>query len=190
MRGVLFLLGLLAAGPALAQPQQAGCAQPGACAQPANPRDAARAPRQAAARPPAPSASDITGGRFVPPAVVQALSTPRVDPDTRALILALAARPFDSWSVADLTAITAIAPVLVEVGVPERALRELYEALGMDPGNLFDPQLGNAWQAPQNEFDPRNNRRRQGVCPQLSTAVRLDPASVRVQDLILCAEQR
>ena len=199
----LALVAALMAGPAIAQPQDSIPAPSAACG-PGNTTPGCQrlrqsqqgnngAGRQQAVQPIVaprlPSVGDEPMRRFFPPNITALLNDRRVDPVTRNILRALANKPSEDWTLADLNMVSSIVPMLTEMYVPTAALSRLYEFLNLDPRSLFEPQLGDNWQAASTAFDPRNYYRRRERCVRISEAARTDPNSVKVQELLNCAAE-
>lgn len=99
---------------------------------------------------------DTQPKRFIPPKIVAFLSDPRVDPVTRAFLQRMSGKPLEDWTVAELEMVTAVVPTLTEMRIPTAVLSDFYEFLGLDPANLFNPQLGQNWQERSISQDARN----------------------------------
>ncbi|PHK95387.1 hypothetical protein CR162_07805 [Pseudoroseomonas rhizosphaerae] len=127
--------------------------------------------------------------RVMPPRIQAFLRDRRIDPLTRAYLAALGGRKQEAWTVQDLETLTALVPTLTELMVPTALISELYAHLGLDPANLFEPQLGDGWQSASLAHDPRNRVRRNGTCLRLSALGRSDPSQVRVQELLSCGAE-
>lgn len=170
-----------AADPDRADARQDGRAGPGAgiSAEGAPQRPAVPGPA------PRPDMDDVRASRIVPPQVRRFLADRRIDPLTRAYLTGIAGKERDGWTLADLQLLTAVVPALTELRIGTAVLSEFYEFLGLDPANLFEPQLGSGWQTGSTAFDQRNYglRRR---CVNLSRAAQVDPASVLLRDLLEC----
>ena len=130
---------------------------------------------------------DVRGARFIPPSIEAFLSDRRIDPSVRAFLRSMASKPTDDWSLAELQRVSAIVPTLTEMRNPIATARisEFYEFLGLDPTQLFDPQLGN-WQANSTAFDPRNFAASTADCPTTFQRRQADPADLRIRDLAGC----
>lgn len=205
---LLAALALLGAEPAAAQQRLPG--QPGVPAVTCGPSNNSRAcqelrqaapggsiPGLVAPRLPMPPSirlglptGDMQPRRIIPPSIMRLLDDPRVDPATRAILLTIAGKPNDEWTLADLQLVTAIVPTLAEMHIATARLSEFYEFLGLDPANLFEPQLGATWQASSTINDPRNYARIRAGCIDLQRAAQRDPSSVRVEALLACSAPR
>lgn len=124
----------------------------------------------------------------LPPRILALLRDPRVDPLTRAYLLDLAGRKLDQWSVQDVQTLSAFIPTLAELGLPSGLIGELHETLGLEPGSLFEPQLGEDWQMALAAPGARKSMGRDARCLKLSAEARYDPALVRMQDLLTCSD--
>lgn len=89
---------------------------------------------------------DVANRRFVPPKIIAFLHDPRIDPETRAFLLSMASKPTEDWTLAQAQMLLQLVPTLTEMYIPTRVLSDFYEFLGLDPTQLFDPQLGRSWQ--------------------------------------------
>ena len=207
----LALLAGLIPGLALAEPQQPP--QPGQPLPPAVRRlppgvapncppgdstPACQARRETLRRTPAPARrstppqrrwDDITGARFVPPAIMAFLNDPRIDPLTRAFLHSVAAKPTDDWTLQELNMVMQLVPTLTEMQISTATLSEFYEFLGLDPTQLFTPQLGN-WQQQSTGFDARSYiATQQAECFYLlGHGETLDPTQVTVGQAAACSD--
>ncbi|MXP65096.1 hypothetical protein E0493_17250 [Roseomonas sp. M0104] len=129
---------------------------------------------------------DMAPQRLIPPRIQAFLRDPRIDPLTRAYLLSLGGRKRERWSVQDLQTLSALIPTLTELMVPTALISELYEFLGLDPASLFEPQLGEGWQAASTAQDPRRRFRRAERCLRLTEQAQADPSQVLVEDLLNC----
>lgn len=136
---------------------------------------------------PPPSADDVRGARFIPPNIEALLRDRRIDPTVRAYLRGMAAKPTEDWSLADLQRVSAIVPTLTEMQNPIATARisEFYEFLGLDPTQLFEPQLGN-WQGNSTAFDPRNFAPSTADCPTSFQRRQADPADLKLKELAGC----
>ncbi len=127
--------------------------------------------------------------RFVPPRIVAFLKDRRVSPYTRAFLRSVAGKPTEDWTLGELQMVTQIVPTLTELYVPTATLSEFYEFLGLDPANLFEPQLGK-WQQRSTAFDVRNyDATQQAQCFYLlGYGETLDPSSVKLKDIAACTD--
>ncbi len=131
---------------------------------------------------------DVRGQRFIPPGIRAFLNDRRIDPAIRAYLLGMAGRNTDTWTLAEFQFLTAVVPSLTEIYISTSTLSEFYEFMGLDPASLFEPQLGQGWQASSTTFDPRfygNTPRR---CRTLQRQAQSDPSTVKVQALLSCAD--
>lgn len=133
---------------------------------------------------------DVAGGRLVPPQVEAFLRDRRIDPVTRAFLRGLAAKPADDWTLADLQLLTSVVPTLTEMRIATATLSAFYEFLGLDPGSLFDPQLGNGWQSSSTAYDPRRFGMAPPECREFRRrgAASLDGTQVRLRELADCRQ--
>ncbi|WP_043367218.1 hypothetical protein [Belnapia sp. F-4-1] len=138
---------------------------------------------------PRPDMDDVRAQRLVPPGVRQFLNDPRIDPVSRAFLTGIAGKDRDAWTMHDYQMISALIPTLTEMRISTATLSAFYEFMGLDPANLFEPQLGDGWQTSSTPFDPRTRFRRNSRCAMLSQAARADPTVVRVRDLLTCADE-
>ncbi len=155
MKGFAFLLlALLLAAPVAAQ-------ESGAPAHRATGRPPAR--QTTAPKPPAPDQAaqqraaalgDLAGGRYIPKGILEILADPRIDPNIAYILWQTARKPIADWTLNELFFVTQNAPTLVEAGIPAQKLQTLYQFLGLDPADLFYPQLGPNWQSRSTAFDP------------------------------------
>lgn len=152
------------------------------------------APRKTQPPPPAvfamphPSIGDRAPQRIIPPRIQLLLRDRRIDPLTRAYLLGLAGRKQEEWSVQDVQTLGSLIPTLTELNVPTALLSELYAFLGLNPGSLFEPQLGDGWQSASTAFDARRRVGRNERCIKLAAEARFDAAQVRMQDLLSCED--
>lgn len=132
---------------------------------------------------------DVTGTRYVPPAIQAFLADRRLDPYTRAFLRRLSAKPTELWTQGELQTVIQLVPSLTEMTIPTRVLADFYAFLGLKPEELFDPQLGN-WQTSSLGFDQRNyDAVQQAQCLyMLGYGENIDPAAVTLKDLAACAE--
>jgi hypothetical protein len=132
---------------------------------------------------------DVKGTRYVPPAIQAFLSDHRLDPYTRAFLRGLAAKPTEEWTQGELRTVVQLVPSLTEMAIPTRKLSDFYEFLGLDPSELFEPQLGN-WQTSSVGFDQKNyDAVQQAQCLYLlGYGENIDPSSVKLKDLAACAQ--
>lgn len=127
----LLLLLLLPAGMAWAQPP---------------PSAQQRAAQQAAM-------GDVFGGRTIPPNILKILADRRIEPVVAYMVWQAARKPIEEWTLRQLQEITATIPTLAETGMPMARIQELYQYLGLDPGDVFNPRLGQDWQDRSTRFD-------------------------------------
>lgn len=130
---------------------------------------------------------DITGSRFVPPAIQRFLADPRLAPTTRAFLRGVAAKPTEDWTLREYEMVTQLVPTLTEMAISTRTLSDFYEFLGLDPTQLFEPKLGKFQTS--TGFDQRNyDAVQQAQCLYLlGYGENLDPSSVLLKDLAACA---
>ncbi|MCI0753510.1 hypothetical protein [Teichococcus vastitatis] len=138
---------------------------------------------------PRPSLGDRAPQRIVPPRIQALLRDRRVDPLTRVYLLDLAGRKQEEWSVQDVQTLSTIIPVLTELNLRMGLIEELYTFLGLDPNNLFEPQLGNGWQSASTALDARRRVGRDERCLKLSAEARFDPAQVMMRELVNCGTE-
>lgn len=96
---------------------------------------------------------DLFGGRPIPPNILKILADPRIEPVTAYIVWQAARRPIEEWTVRQLQDIMAIVPTLVETGMPMPQIQALYQYLGLDPSDVFNPNLGQDWQDQSTRFD-------------------------------------
>jgi len=140
-----------------------------------------------APRPPA-RTDDIRGSRFVPPAIQALLADRRIDPLTRAFLRGVSAKPTEDWTLLELQTVTQLAPTLAEVQIPTRRLSDFYEFLGLDPTQLFEPQLGD-WQQQGTGLDRHSyDAVQQAQCLYLlGYGDTPDPSKVTLRDITACS---
>jgi hypothetical protein len=100
---------------------------------------------------------DLSGGRFIPKPILEILADPRIDPNIAYILWQTARKPMDDWTLNELTFVMQVAPTLAETGIPVAKLQALYQFLGLDPNDLFNPQPGQNWQSQSTAFDPRSS---------------------------------
>lgn len=96
---------------------------------------------------------DMFGGRTIPPKILKIMANPRIEPVVAYMVWQAARKPIDEWTLRQLQEITAIIPTLPETGMPMSDIQALYKYLGLDPSDVFNPQLGNNWQDNSTRFD-------------------------------------
>ncbi len=138
---------------------------------------------------PRPDMDDVRAQRLIPPGVRQFLHDPRIDPVSRAFLMGIAGKDRDAWTMHDYQMISALVPTLTEMRISTATLSAFYEFIGLDPSNLFEPQLGEGWQIASTPFDPRTRFRRNSRCASLSQAARADATAVRLKDLLTCSDE-
>ncbi len=155
---LLLLLPISGAAWAQAVSPAAGTTHGAACA-PAAP---AAGCRPAAARPPNPAQQlalqraamgDLFGGRTIPPNILKILADPRIEPVIAYIVWQAARRPMEEWTLRQLQEITTMLPTLAETGMPMAEIQALYKFLGLNPGDVFHPQLARGWQNRSTAFD-------------------------------------
>ena len=99
---------------------------------------------------------DVYGSRAIPPEIKQIMSDKRIDPITAYLLQQAARKPIGDWTMQQAAEITQILPTLVESGISVIDLEVLYKFLGLDPSNLYEPQLGADWQKSSTTFSAPN----------------------------------
>jgi hypothetical protein len=126
---------------------------------------------------------DQYGGRAIPPQILKILADPRIDPITAYLVWQAARKPLDDWTLTQLQDITATLPTLAETGMPISDIQALYQFLGLDPGDIFNPQLGQDWQTGSTRFDPNSA----GAVAAISSAdCQADPGQMTVATYRSC----
>jgi hypothetical protein len=177
------LLTLLLAVPAAAQDQ----VPPGApVAKPPAARTAAQKPSRSAGQTPQQQAAamgDLSGGRFIPPPILQILADRRIDPNIAYILWQTARKPIDEWTLNQLFFVTQTVPTLVEAGIPTDKLQALYEFLGLDPADLFNPRLGESWQSKSTAFNPNSTT---NVGAISSADCQTDPGTMTVGTFQVC----
>lgn len=172
----------LGVAPAVGTPQGAACAPGSAAPACRPPASAPRAPAAAPVRqpgwvagtahgtdnrhlpPPPPNPAqqralqqaamgDQFGGRIIPPQILKILGDRRVEPITAYLLWQAARKPIEEWTMRQLQDLTSTLPTLVETGMKLADIQELYKFLELDPGDVFNPQLGQDWQTRSTRFD-------------------------------------
>lgn len=96
---------------------------------------------------------DVLERRFIPPKIMAFLDDPRISPETRAFLLAMAAKPTGDWTLSQAQMVMQLVPTLTELHIPTIVLSEFYDFLGLDPTELFQPQLGKSWQQQSTALD-------------------------------------
>jgi hypothetical protein len=96
---------------------------------------------------------DLFGGRSIPPNILKIMADPRIEPVIAYFVWQAARKPIEEWTVEQFQEITAMIPTLPETGMPIAEIQALYEFLGLDPSDIFNPQLGNDWQNVSTGFD-------------------------------------
>jgi hypothetical protein len=139
---------------------------------------------------PRPDMDDVRARRLVPPSIVRMLNDRRVDPNTRAYLIGMAGKPNDEWTLADLQTLSILVPTLTEVNITEAALKDFYQFLGLDPTDLFNPQIGGNWQVSSTLGDRRNFAKVSFACIDLQRTAQRDPSTVKVEDLLACNPSR
>jgi hypothetical protein len=134
--------------------------------------------------------NDVFDRRFVPPKIMAFLNDRRINSYTRSFLLDMARKPVTSWTLAEAQMLTALVPTLTEMKISTRTLSEFYEFLGLDPTQLFTPQLGNSWQDQSVQFDKQNvATQQQNNCQQLlGTGQNIDPTQVTLGQMAACSE--
>ena len=109
--------------------------------------------------------------------------------DPKMTLRGLAAKPTEEWTQGELRTVVQLVPSLTEMAIPTRKLSDFYEFLGLDPSELFEPQLGN-WQTSSVGFDQKNyDAVQQAQCLYLlGYGENIDPSSVKLKDLAACAQ--
>jgi hypothetical protein len=96
---------------------------------------------------------DLFGGRSIPPDILKVLGDPRIDPVTAYMVWQAVRRPLEEWTMRQLQEITTVLPTLAETGMPMAQVQALYKFIGLDPGDVFHPQLGQDWQDRSTQYD-------------------------------------
>jgi hypothetical protein len=130
--------------------------------------------------------SDTPNRRLIPPSITRFLNDRRIDPATRSFLFTIANKPNGEWTLADLQMVSSVVPTLTEMRIPAAALRAFYEYLGLDPNNLFEPQIGGTWQVSSTLNEPRNYARVRAGCIDLQRTAQRDPSTVRIEELLAC----
>lgn len=138
--------------------------------------------------PPAPIVSDVQGNRLIPPKVQAFLKDPRVDPQTRTFLTYMSTKPLTDWTVQELSMVTHLVPTLTEMYIPTQTLSDFYAFLGLDPTQLFEPQLAQNWQNQSTSFDARNrDSTEQAFCLQsLGLGQNTDPTQITLGQVAAC----
>ncbi len=126
---------------------------------------------------------DEYGGRTIPAPVIKILSDPRVEPITAYIVWQAARKPLDQWTLKQLQDVTATLPTLAETGIPIGEIQELYKFLDLDPGDIFNPQLGQDWQERSTRFDPNSTA---AVAAISSVDCQTDPSVMTVGTFRAC----
>lgn len=126
--------------------------------------------------------------RFVPPQIVAFLHDPRLDPQTRTFLEVVAGKPTKDWTLNELSMVEQVVPTLTEMHIATAELSDFYEFLGLDPTQLFEPQLGN-WQSHGTAFDAKNyDATQQAQCLHLlGIGENPDPSNTTLGDLASCS---
>ncbi len=120
---------------------------------------------------------DQFGGRSIPPDILKIMADPRIEPVVAYILWQAARKPIEEWTLQQLQDITAIIPTLPETGMPMSQIQALYKYLGLDPSDVFNPQLGADWQANSTRFE----RSGAGAVAAISSAdCQTDPAEMTV----------
>ena len=130
---------------------------------------------------------DQTGGRVIPPNIQAILADRRIEPITAYLVAQAARRPMEEWTVRQLEDITATMPSLVEPGMPIGQIQALYEFLGLDPEDVFNPRLGPDWQARASRFQADSAA---AVAAIASADCQVDPSQMTVATMDACSARR
>jgi hypothetical protein len=184
MKGyVLLLLTLLPVAQAAAQERAASdrpTAQPIPARSPVqkSSRSAGQTAEQQAA-----ATGDVSGGRFIPKPILEILADPRIDPNIAYILWQTARMPIDNWTLSELFFVTQTVPTLVEAGIPTDKLQALYQFLGLDPADLFNPRLGESWQSKSTAFDPNSTT---NVGAISSADCQTDPGTMTVATFQTC----
>jgi hypothetical protein len=127
--------------------------------------------------------------RFVPPKIVALLHDRRIDPQTRAFLEMVAVKPTKRWTLGELAIVQQLVPTLTEMMIPTAQLSDFYAFLGLNPTQLFVPQLAD-WQNGTTAFDARNyDSTQQAQCLYLlGVGENPDPSSVTLGELAACSE--
>ena len=134
---------------------------------------------------------DVFNRRFVPPGIMAFLDDRRLSAYTRSFLLDMARKPVADWTLAEAQMLTSVVPTLTEMKIPTRMLSEFYEFLGLDPTQLFTPQLGTDWQNQSVQFDKQNvSAQQQTDCLQLlGVGQSVDPAQVTLGQMAACSDR-
>ena len=134
---------------------------------------------------------DIAGSRFIPPKIMGLLNDRRIDPSTRAFLHFVAAKPTEDWTLQELTMTLQLVPTLTEMHIATAVLGDFYDFLGLDPTQLFEPQLGD-WQKRSIGFDGNSYiATQQAECFYLRGHTEaLDPSQVTVRDAAACSDSK
>ena len=134
---------------------------------------------------------DMTGSRFIPAKIVAFLSDRRIDASTRAFLHGVAAKPTEDWTLQELNMTLQLVPTLTEMHIATAVLSDFYDFLGLDPTQLFEPQLGD-WQKRSIGFDGNSYiATQQAECfYRRGFTEALDPSQVTVRDAAACSDSK
>lgn len=136
-----------------------------------------------------PREDDLPDKRFIPPKIMAFLDDPRIAPETRAFLLAMAAKTTGDWTLAQARIVMRLVPTLTELYIPTALLSEFYDFLGLDPTELFQPRLGRSWQQRSTALDKNNVAAvEQAQCfAQLGYGEIPDPMKVTLNAIAACS---
>jgi len=99
------------------------------------------------------ASDDLSEAREVPDNIRKIIADPRIEPVIAYVLRQAAHKPIGDWTVRQLQQVAAVISTLPETGIPMAEIQTLYEFLGLDPGDVFNPQLGSNWQDSSTRFD-------------------------------------
>jgi len=124
---------------------------------------------------------DVYGSRLIPPDIQKIMSDPRIDPVTAYMLRQAARKPIGDWTMQQASEITQTIPTLIESGINLAKLQALYKFLGLDPNNLFEPQLSPNWQQTSTTYSAPN------YAASSSTDCQADPSMMTVSEFMMCS---
>ena len=126
---------------------------------------------------------DQFGGRVIPREILKILADPRIEPVVAYVVWQAARKPLEEWTVRQLQEITSMLPTLTETGMPMPQIQALYKFLGLDPEDVFNPQLGQDWQSRSTSFDANSAA---AVAAISSADCQTDPGQMTVATFQSC----
>jgi hypothetical protein len=123
------------------------------------------------------ASDDLSEARQVPDNIHKIMADPRIEPVIAYLLRQAARKPIGDWTVRQLQQVAAVVSTLPESGIPMADIQALYEFLGLDPSDVFNPQLGDNWQDSSTRFD----RSGAAAVASISSAdCQMDPGEITV----------